>query len=116
MRRFLLPMYFLTVIASCTTGQKISDLSDQPGLEKAAPSLTGSKVPGNGVSYITYNIDETGNSTNVELDPSKPRSVFDQEAIKVIKNWKYKPTIVNGVPIQVKNKQAKIFFTLRNEK
>ena len=52
-----------------------------------------------GVVILEAVINETGNVVGVRLLRSEP--LLDQAAIDAVRAWKYTPTLLNGVPVQV---------------
>ena len=54
-------------------------------------------------------IGPTGNVEKVRVMRSVP--MLDQSAIDAVKRWKYKPTIINGVPVSVKTR-VRVSFSL----
>ncbi len=48
--------------------------------------------------YVTLKIlvSETGFVTNVEVEDSDPPGIFDQSAIRSVKNWKFEPAMIKG--------------------
>jgi protein TonB len=45
-------------------------------------------------------IDETGNVSKVELLESVPEGIFDSEALRVLRRWRYKAAELNGKPVK----------------
>ena len=54
-------------------------------------------------------IGPNGNVQKARVVQSVP--MLDQSAISAVKQWKYKPTIINGVPVAVKTR-VRVSFTL----
>jgi len=52
-----------------------------------------------GVVILEAIIDPAGNVTNVRVLRSIP--LLDQSAIAAVKQWKYEPTMLNGVPVPI---------------
>jgi protein TonB len=63
--------------------------------------------------YVTlaFTIDETGSVRSPRVIESRPPRVFDREAIRAILRWKFKPRIVDGVPVEQQATQT-IDFSL----
>jgi protein TonB len=49
---------------------------------------------------IEFTIDTSGDVTDTTIVASQPTEVFDSEALKAIKKWKFKEKIVNGVAVE----------------
>ena len=52
-----------------------------------------------GIVILEAIIDPQGNVTNVRVLRSIP--LLDQSAIEAVKQWKYEPTLLNGVPVPI---------------
>jgi protein TonB len=48
---------------------------------------------------LEFTITESGEVTDVKVTEAKPRRVFDREAIRAIRKWRFKPKRVNGKPV-----------------
>ena len=62
---------------------------------------------------LAFSIDASGSVTNVSVIASEPARVFDREAIRALKRWKYQPKIVDGVAVSQPNLQVQLDFTLQ---
>ncbi len=60
---------------------------------------------------ISFTIDETGSVRSPRVIDSRPPRVFDREAIRAILRWKFKPRVVDGVPVEQQATQT-IEFSL----
>ncbi|GHE98354.1 energy transducer TonB [Thalassotalea profundi] len=47
---------------------------------------------------LSFTIDEIGGVTDVEVIDADPKRVFDKEARRALRKWKYKPKVVDGKP------------------
>jgi len=45
---------------------------------------------------LSFEINELGGVENVQVIKAQPKRVFDREAKKALKKWKYKPKVVDG--------------------
>lgn len=64
---------------------------------------------------LSFTIDEVGQVTDVEVLDAEPKRVFDREAIRALKGWKYQPQIDNGVAIKQVGMQVQLDFNLETE-
>jgi protein TonB len=64
-----------------------------------------------GFVKVEFTITTTGSVTDPKVVDSKPPRVFDREAIRAILKWKFKPRVVDGVPIERRATQT-LDFTL----
>jgi len=63
-----------------------------------------------GVVVLKVDIDKDGNVSNVELISGHP--ALAQAAIDAVQQWKYKPYLLNGTPVEVET-QVTVNFTLQ---
>ncbi|KKO46912.1 energy transducer TonB [Arsukibacterium ikkense] len=61
---------------------------------------------------LSFTIMEDGSVDNVEVLEAEPRRVFDREAIRALRRWKYSPKVVDGKPMQQPGQQVQLDFTL----
>jgi TonB family protein len=62
-----------------------------------------------GVVFLKVNIDKEGNVCNVELIEGHP--LLAPATIDAVKQWKYRPYLLNGTPLEVET-QVQVNFTL----
>ncbi|MEE2000392.1 energy transducer TonB [Alkalimonas sp. MEB108] len=61
---------------------------------------------------LSFSIMEDGSVDNVEVLEAEPRRVFDREAIRALRRWRYQPRIVDGRPQQQHGLTVQLDFTL----
>ncbi|MDC2890294.1 energy transducer TonB [Psychrosphaera algicola] len=61
---------------------------------------------------MSFSIDAVGRVIDIAVIESQPARVFDNEAKKALKRWKYKPQIKNGKAITLQNQQIMLEFNL----
>lgn len=61
---------------------------------------------------LSFDINTIGGVENVQVINSEPRRVFDREARKALKRWKYKPKVVDGKPVRQTGLQVQLDFNL----
>lgn len=66
-----------------------------------------------GVVHFNILVDKDGRVTNVELVSGHPLLV--QAALDAVRQWRYKPTLLNGQPVQVATQVDVNFLTLPGE-
>jgi len=49
-----------------------------------------------GFVVLSFDIDPSGRPQNVKVKEANPARVFNREALKALKRWKYQPMMVNG--------------------
>jgi periplasmic protein TonB len=65
-----------------------------------------------GYVIVEYTVTKQGTVKNPVVIEAKPQGTFDKAAIKSALRYKYKPRVVDGVPIEVQGVQTKITFKL----
>lgn len=61
---------------------------------------------------LSFTINEQGGVDDIKVIDAEPRRVFDREARRALRRWKYKPKIVDGVPQRQPNMQVQLDFKL----
>ncbi|AVV82850.1 cell envelope biogenesis protein TonB [Shewanella putrefaciens] len=61
---------------------------------------------------MRFTINELGGVDDVEVIQAEPKRLFDKEAIRALKKWKYKPKIVDGKPLKQPGMTVQLDFTL----
>ena len=61
---------------------------------------------------LRFTINELGGIDDVEVIQAEPKRLFDKEAIRALKKWKYKPKIVDGKPLKQTGQTVQLDFTL----
>jgi len=61
---------------------------------------------------ISFSISPTGEVINPVIIDAEPKRVFDREAIRAIKRWKYRPKVVEGVAQLQANQSVQLDFKI----
>ncbi|WP_166839890.1 energy transducer TonB [Rheinheimera pleomorphica] len=61
---------------------------------------------------LRFTIMEDGSVDEVEVIEAEPRRVFDREAIRALRRWKYSPKVVDGKPMRQPGMQVQLDFSL----
>lgn len=61
---------------------------------------------------LKYDVDTSGTLSNIAVLNSEPKRIFDREAIRALKKWKFKPAMTNGQPIASAGQTVKIEFNM----
>ncbi len=69
----------------------------------------------NGWVKLRFTIDEVGQVIDVEVIEAQPKRIFDREAVRALKGWKYQPQIENGVAVKQTGMQVQLDFNLDTE-
>lgn len=66
----------------------------------------------NGWVRLRFNIAADGRVTDVKVLAAEPRRVFDHEAMRALKNWKYQPKLENGRAVAQSDLEVQLDFRL----
>ena len=66
----------------------------------------------NGWVQLRFSIMEDGSVDEVEVIDADPKRVFDREAIRALKRWKYSPKIENGKALKQTGQKVQLDFNL----
>ena len=61
---------------------------------------------------LSFTINEVGGVQDVKVLEAQPKRIFDREARRALKKWKYKPKIVDGKPVKQVNMKVQLDFSL----
>lgn len=61
---------------------------------------------------VMFDVTELGTTDNIRVVGFHPSSVFNRSVLKAIKNWKYKPNVVDGNPVRTPDVRDRVTFKL----
>jgi len=61
---------------------------------------------------LSFSIDATGAVIDVQVLDAEPKRIFDREAIKALKAWKYQPQMKDGKALAQQGMQVQLDFSL----
>ena len=61
---------------------------------------------------LSFTINEVGGVEDVEVIEAQPKRIFDREAKRALRKWKYKPKIVEGKPVKQFSMKVQLDFKL----
>ncbi len=61
---------------------------------------------------LSFTINEVGGVEDVEVIQAEPKRIFDREAKRALRKWKYRPKVVDGVAERQPGLKVKLEFTL----
>lgn len=61
---------------------------------------------------LSFTINEVGGVEDVDVIEADPKRVFNREAKRALRKWKYKPKIVDGKPVKQPGMRVQLDFTL----
>ncbi len=64
---------------------------------------------------LSFTIDEVGQVIDVQVVDAEPKRVFDKEAVRALKGWKYQPQVENGIAVKQTGMQVQLDFNLETE-
>ena len=65
-----------------------------------------------GMVVLQFDIAEDGSTSNVSVVKAQPAYTFDKNALAAVKQWKYKPRIIGGVPQKQTDVMVQLDFRL----
>ncbi len=64
---------------------------------------------------VSFTITPVGTTADVEVYRSKPPYIFDREAIRAVRKWRYNPKMEGGAPVARPNQLIRLEFELPKE-
>lgn len=64
---------------------------------------------------LRFSISPAGSVENIEIIDAEPKRVFDREARRALRKWKYQPKVVDGQPVAQHNMTIELAFTLQQQ-
>ena len=61
---------------------------------------------------MSFTINEVGGVEDIEVIDAEPKRVFDREARRALRKWKYKPKVVDGKAVKQTDMFVQLDFTL----
>ncbi len=61
---------------------------------------------------LRFSVDAAGTVTDIEVIAAQPQRVFEQEAIRALKRWKYQPSTLDGAAAARTGLQVQLDFNL----
>lgn len=65
-----------------------------------------------GEVVLSFTIDPTGRPIDISIVSATPKRVFEREAIRALKKWKYQPKVVGGKAVAQVGQTVKVEFEL----
>ncbi len=65
-----------------------------------------------GYVLLSFDITETGRVSNIQVLDAKPKHLFEQEARRALKRWKYKPMLVDGKAVMQTGQKIRLDFKM----
>ncbi|QYK02652.1 energy transducer TonB [Shewanella psychrotolerans] len=106
------------VAGSASTGFKLGNMMTRDGdatpvvrIEPQYP-IAAARDGKEGWVQLSFTINELGGVDDVEVIDADPKRVFDREAKRALKKWKYKPKIVDGKALKQTGMTVQLDFKL----
>lgn len=64
---------------------------------------------------LRFTIDQLGGVKDVEVIAAEPKRIFDKEAKRALRKWKYKPKVVDGKAIEQQGMTVQLDFKMNND-
>ncbi len=61
---------------------------------------------------IMFDVTAMGTTENIRILEAVPSSVFNRSVMKAVKGWRYKPNVVDGVPVSTPNVRDRVRFNI----
>ncbi len=61
---------------------------------------------------LSFNVSATGEVIDAQVTNAEPKRIFDREALRAIKRWKYRPKVIDGVAQVQTNQSVQLDFKL----
>lgn len=68
-----------------------------------------------GWAKLSFTINTIGQVTDVKVIAAEPKRVFDREAARALKKWKYRPQVIGGIPVAKSNMVVVLDFKLARD-
>jgi periplasmic protein TonB len=65
-----------------------------------------------GFVVLSFTIDAQGRPTDIEILDAKPRRLFEREAIRALRKWKYQAKVIDGKAISQQGQTVRLEFKL----
>ncbi|WP_087020971.1 energy transducer TonB [Thaumasiovibrio subtropicus] len=65
-----------------------------------------------GKVVLSFTIDEQGRPTDIKVVSATPKRIFEREAMRALRRWKYQPQIIDGVAVAQPGKTVTIEFRM----
>ncbi|PKF61820.1 energy transducer TonB [Psychromonas sp. psych-6C06] len=69
-----------------------------------------------GYVVLSFDINEVGRVININIIEAQPKRLFEKEAKRALKQWKYKPMVVNGEAVPQRGQRIRLDFEMENKK
>lgn len=66
-----------------------------------------------GFVLLSFDINSKGRPKNIKIIDAQPPRIFNREAMRALKSWKYQPLIINGQAQVYPNQQVKLEFKIK---
>lgn len=66
-----------------------------------------------GYVVMSFTIDTQGRPTDVKVIEAKPRRLFEREATRALKKWKYQPKVLDGKAIEQIGQTVRLEFKIQ---
>lgn len=106
------------VAGSASTGFKLGNMMTRDGdatpivrIEPQYP-IAAARDGKEGWVQLSFTINELGGVDDIEVIDADPKRIFDREAKRALRKWKYKPKIVDGKALKQPGMTVQLDFTL----
>lgn len=115
------PNFELTVglgtpeITPTTFGGGIEDADSRP-IVRISPKypVDAARQGIEGWVQLEFTIDASGIVKDIKVTDAEPKRIFNREAIRALRKWKYRPQLVNGKPVDLPDQRVVLDFNLNS--
>jgi len=79
---------------------------------KREPPKMPRKAYTSGFSFVRYDLDDAGNTTNIRILHSWPKDIFDKSSLRSVKKWQYQPRTSKETDAQRKDLMTTVTYIL----
>ena len=121
--RLIYGIIFLTLTQACasTTDKDTKEATKPPAASQPSATLSPrypAYAAANGIegyACFIFTIKADGSVADPKVYDSKPEGVFEVEATRAISKWKFRPSKVDGVPVDTPNAKYCLDFKLSED-
>lgn len=120
--RFTLWIGLLVFMQACTSARGSHQRTEEADAGSQTAAALNPRYPAHaaangieGYACFIFTIKADGSVADPKVYDSKPEGVFELEATRAISKWKFRPSIVNGVPVDTPNAKYCLDFKLSED-
>lgn len=112
MKTLILSLLSVVLITSCSVSSYNNPQTDVTERASAKYPIQAARNRVEGYVYLSFDINEKGETQNIKVIEGVPKGVFDKVATAAVSKWKYEPALLNGKAIIQKRIAVTLDFNL----